>query len=164
MKCSQHLSLVVFLVDWCCRPLGSDTDDAWVEMTQCCYNQCKMGMRGKRLAHQWTSRAHYTFTYILYAANYTGMLPDDMTQYNLLLVTRASCHYQLLCLYYRHHTDWLIHGELKTSAISGLELQVHLQTVVHSWGLRDASLHFSTCHTVCALCSVCSSIGRYFCK
>ena len=120
-------------------------------------------MRRKRLARQRTSTAHRTFTYILYAANYSGMLLDDMIQFNLLLVTRASCRYQLLVLYYRHHTDWLIHGELKTSVINGLELQVHLQTAGHSWGLRDASLHFSTCHTVCGLYSVCSSIGRYFC-
>jgi len=133
-------------------------------MTRCCYKQCKVGMRRERLARQRTLSAHCTFTYILYAANYSGMLPYDMTQYNLLLVTRASCHYQLLFLYYRHHTDWLIHVELKTSVTGGLELQVHLQTVVHSWGLRDASLHFSTCHTVCGLYSVCSSIGRYFCK
>ena len=133
-------------------------------MTWCCYTQCKIGTRRKQMARQWTSTAHCTFTYILYAANYSGMLLDDMTQFNLLLVTRASCHYQLLFRYYRHRTDWLIHGELKTSVISGLELQVHLQTVVHSWGLRDASLHFSTCHTVCGLYSVCSSIGRYFCK
>jgi hypothetical protein len=80
-----------------------------------------------------------------------GNVTRCMTRFNLLLVIRASCHYQLLFQYYRHHTDWLIHGELKTSVISGLELQVHLQTVVHSWGPRAASLHFSTCHTVCGL-------------
>ena len=133
-------------------------------MTWYCYTQCKIGMGRKRPACKQTSRGHCTFTYTLHASNYSGMSLDDMTQFNLLLVTRASCHYQLLFLYYRHRTDWLIHGELKTSVISGLELQVHLQTVMHSWGLRDASLHFSTCHTVCGLYSVCSSIGRYFCK
>jgi hypothetical protein len=43
MKWSQNFSLEVFLVDWCCRPVGSDTHDTWEEMTQCCYKQCKMG-------------------------------------------------------------------------------------------------------------------------
>ena len=34
--------------------VGSDTHDAREESTQCCYKQCKMGMRRKWLARQWT--------------------------------------------------------------------------------------------------------------
>lgn len=94
----------------------------------------------------------------------TKWLMDYMTCLNLLLVTRAFCHYQLPCPYYRRHTGSPILDELKTSVISGPVLQDHLETVAHSWLLRSASPHLSTCHTVCGLYGELSSIGHCFCK
>lgn len=58
MKWSQNLSPEVFLVDWCCRPVGIDIHDTWEAMTWCCYKQCKVGMRRERLARQRTLYVH----------------------------------------------------------------------------------------------------------
>lgn len=106
----------------------------------------------------------FTYTYTVFSKLLTKWLIDYMACLNLLLVTRASCHYQLPCLYYRHHTGSPIPDELRTSVTSGPVLQDHLQVVVHSWLLRAASPLLSTCHTVCGLYEELSSTGHCFYK